>query len=140
MKTSIRQAVVGVGAATSMVGIANVVLMVAQRSSGNGPSLGLLVVLVALILITAVLTSLALVLSYLEGRPYRELLMEATRRPEHSNALAQIIDADSRHEAIKSGHGLVDKDQGLLYRPDVAWPSGRVRTPPNNFRRDRVSR
>ncbi|MGY2119215.1 hypothetical protein ACW9HR_35430 [Nocardia gipuzkoensis] len=118
--TSSKRAAWGVGAVTGMVGIGNVVLAFRQQGSVSGALLGVLLLFIILILITGMLTTLALVLEYLEGRPYRELLLEAARRPEHSDALAQIIDADSRHEAIKSGRSLIDREQRQLYRPNTA--------------------
>ncbi|MEU7142637.1 hypothetical protein ABZ942_24540 [Nocardia sp. NPDC046473] len=126
LNISLERAAIGAGATTGVIGVANFVLVVGQRGQASGVSLGMLLLTIALAVLTGSLTALALILRYMEGRPYRGLLIEAARRPEHSDALAQIIDADSRHEAIKSGRGLIDKEQRVLYRPDMAWPGSEV--------------
>ncbi|MFE9578739.1 hypothetical protein ACFYO1_20310 [Nocardia sp. NPDC006044] len=135
LNISLGRAAIGAGATTGVISVTNLLVMV-QRGPASGVSLGMLAFSVGLAALSGSLMALALILKYMEGRPYRGLLIEAARRPEYSNALAQIIDADSRHEAIKSGRGLVDKEQRILYRPDVAWPASEVRAKSTIGRRD----
>jgi hypothetical protein len=76
------------------------------------------VLLAVLVLVTVWLTTLTMVLGYLDGKPYRDLLFKAAQDPANSDAYTEVIDADSRHESVKNGAVLTDRQHGRLYRPD----------------------
>jgi hypothetical protein len=106
------------GGASGVVGVGNLVVALTRHGSGDGVPVGMWILLGALILATCGLIALTKVLDHLEGKPYRDLLAKAAQDPANAAAYREIIDADSRHESVKNGAMLNDRQHGKLYRPD----------------------
>lgn len=117
----------GAGSATGVIGITNIAMTINQHHPGQSVPLEMWVLLVAGIAATTFLTAVTMLLHYLDSEPYRRLLTEAALHPKDSAHYAEIIDADSRHEAIKNREVLIDRQQEKLYRP------GKPQLPPGSL-------
>lgn len=84
--------------------------------------MGLWLLMIAAVLATTALTVIAMIVRYLEGDSYRALLVAAACKPEWSPALLEVIDADSRHEAVLAGGILTDKHRKLYRSLSAAGP------------------
>jgi hypothetical protein len=117
-RTTSKIAFLGAGGVTGLTGIANVAVIIACPNPDRTPPIGLWLLMIAAVLATTALTVIAMIFRHLEGESYRTLLAAAACKPEWSLAFLEVIDADSRHEAVMAGGILTDKHQ-KLYRSGV---------------------